>query len=393
MVLRPHSIQVDWRVVGRPPPRPYRVQKNETQGCSVGMIVTLSGVTVMLALNSCTPEARSPSSAISTSPVRATPVALSSTVESPPVDPRCNAARLSNKSVIQKAHVGAAEASLLAQFDGCWSEPSGTWTLLLEQLCHVAPLDTDIGTVSWLGRWGLTYETAGKERATYAPQAFTGGGLPAGACIDTVEHPGNIAVSDLAQIRIVSPKVFDFDADGHAEFLLRSSSTTLRDHPEESGISLEEHRIDELVAYDHGKIQPYQPAANVVGSSRLMDIRDVDKDGRPDLFFTFNGFDDGTPPWRVAHSLSDGTFSASDPIAIAAERDQCPSAPSPTFPLLKSDGSVDLDGTQTAVACAMIRGEKPADVHQRLQKGCSKFKGKCASLVVWAKNVTTRGLK
>jgi len=300
------------------------------------------------------------------------------------MDPRCDAPRMRTKTVVQRAHVGPAEAAVLAQADGCWLSSSGVWSVALDKLCQVASFETEDGrAATWLGRWVLSYSVPGKEPTVYVPYAYTSG-LVLEACID-YQHPGNIASTDLAQlIHHEPPKLFDYDGDGHAEFLLRGSTSILLDRSDVTAPVLDEERVKEILTYKNGKIEPYKPAVDVVGTAAsLEDIRDIDNDGRPDVLFSF-GFENGGPPYRVGHSLPDGSFSKTDAVAIAGERAQCTNVASPSLPVLKKDGSIDVHGSQTAMACAAIQGEKPADVQQRLKQGCSTIKKGCASLVSWS---------
>ncbi|WP_394849746.1 VCBS repeat-containing protein [Pendulispora brunnea] len=276
---------------------------------------------------------------------------------------------------------------MVEQFGGCWSDKSGAWSFVLERLCR-APSDVSEATsVAWLGRWVLNYESGSKPALRYAPNAAAASSL-SNTCIGSTEHPGDIAVKDLSELRITAPKVFDYDGDGRAEFLLRATSSTLEDRRD--GIESEEYRIEELLSAGSGKIEPYAPAVKILGTSRLIDIRDVDNDGRPDLLFTYKALPSGLPPHRVAHSLPDGTF-ALDAAAVIAERDQCANV-ARLLPVLKSDGKVDHSETETAFACAIVAGEKPADVHKRLKQGCAK--NDCGAAVSTLQEIVARqGLK
>ena len=279
--------------------------------------------------------------------------------------------------------LGGEEATVVAQFEGCWDG----WAIVLDTLCRVPPIafDNTEEQITVLGRWEIMYAAPDGTTATYLPQTYTGA---IDACI-TWEHPGNIATSDLSHlVTMQRPKLYDFDGDGHAELFSREAHRVLQDHPEEGGLSLTEAGGAVLLTFRDGKITPYPPAYDV-SAFGITDMRDVDGDQRPDLFSLLYGMSTG--PWRIAHTLADGTFSKTDAVAVRAMRDQCPS-PSTILLTVSATGAVDEDATKAAVACAMIRGENGRDVLSRLRTECTARKASC-DVLSWASNMTTFGMR
>lgn len=122
-----------------------------------------------------------------------------------------------------------------------------------------------------------------------------------------------------------APVVFDFNGDGNAELFV-----DVREIGDEGHYA----RMNALLTFDEGRVVDYKPA----DSYDIDTLEDVDFDGRPDIRM-FAGYTDGLeacqsgfeydrPPARfIAHSLTNGDFSPSDPTARHYAAAWCPARP------------------------------------------------------------------
>lgn len=292
----------------------------------------------------------------------------------------CEAARVQTRAAAHAAKLGADEAKVIAQFDSCWQG----WAAALDVLCRDPGLtfDNSDATVTVLGRWVVVYTAPDGSSATYTPHSYTG----TTSCI-TWEQPGNIAEPDLSTLtHIEPPKLFDYDGDGHPEILLSSTHAYIQDHPEISGESLNTMSVSELLTFKNKVISLYPlRASNRISTSEIVDMKDVDGDGRPELWMSFNAAVPRSVPKRVAHSLPDGTFAFDDDVAKRALLDQCPS--STGLLVERADKSINTDASLAAIACAALRGEAGHDVRKRVEAECARRRVDCIDYARWANDM------
>lgn len=158
---------------------------------------------------------------------------------------------------------------------------------------------------------------------------------------------------------------FDFDGDGVPEVaLLRSVH---QDCEGSSALGIWKIAGANLVPY------PLQPGPE------LVEIRDEDHDGRPDLVTrgAYAGlYDDcrfdreAAPALFVHHSLPDGSFSSTDEVARAVLRSACPTRAA-DLPLW--DRAELADDLAHALVCARLWGTPADKLLRRLARQCQRF--------------------
>lgn len=185
---------------------------------------------------------------------------------------------------------------------------------------------------------------------------------------------------------------FDFEDDGEPEIVFTS-------HFE--GVEKGDSNWVLAFRYDHGAIAPYQPVAG------WTDLRDVDKDGRPDAVVDHQAEDQGgcgiyessdlSAPTLVAHGVHGG-FSTTDAFAKATALRACPAKPAAIIKV-SADHTIAESDTATNVICARVWGASAGEVVHAIEAGCNPMTcadteqrptlpGECfhlQTLISWAK--------
>lgn len=163
--------------------------------------------------------------------------------------------------------------------------------------------------------------------------------------------------------------VYDFDGDGVPEYfaILPANLRTLAPASRS------------FVTFKKGVISPYP-----TGHGFVVDrVSDIDGDGRPDLHVSFElgkrkvcapGEEGENKVELAAHGLRDGTFSLTDPAAMAFAARRCPAMPPPDAIFSAStdpSASDPRDLSRTYVACARLRGKSADAVVAELTAACA----------------------
>ncbi len=173
---------------------------------------------------------------------------------------------------------------------------------------------------------------------------------------------------------------YDWNHDGTAELAACWSATL---HVGQTSVSYPQ-RDCRLFRFDRQR-----RVVDSIAPVTVTRFADVDADGRPDIV-TFDPFriqahtystencsmcldDDVAGPELVLHALPDGTFSATDRVAIAHARSGCPTSPIEYFPG-KCDARVFAEGWKY-FACAVLRGEP----REHLQREARRARANCCS--------------
>lgn len=229
--------------------------------------------------------------------------------------------------------------------DTCYPTPNGAWAIALGDL-HAPPARLQNGvlaTTEVKGSMHPVHLDSQGARSQGPPHAFT---------------------ADQTRSFRFDTTLFDYDGDGEPELLLSVESV--------DGSSLDGATADVLTS--RAGVRPYSPAARY----RATHVRDVDRDGRPDLIFTGEPVEsvarDLSTAVReelqfVAHSLSDGTFSDRDAPATEYARAQCPQPPSR---IVDTDaaGVVDEFASVKAVHCARLWNVTATEIKEQLARTC-----------------------
>jgi hypothetical protein len=180
------------------------------------------------------------------------------------------------------------------------------------------------------GAWALVIEEAAFTSnhpenlvARYALVHFGESGAPA-----KIEDPLDLATEDASGVphanyspqtengptSVAEPQFFDFDGDGEDEIYLRA---------EVSGKEGFHQEWNAIYTFHAGHIAVYEPSAKIAYKR----LRDIDGDGRPDLVLLQWQCEKCEAPsgmcacsfvWQgMAHSLPDGSFSTTDPVAAS----------------------------------------------------------------------------
>jgi hypothetical protein len=233
------------------------------------------------------------------------------------------------------------------------ADARGAWLVTLE---WARPVEAWRG---WLAvRWALARIDAEGRRAAIAP----------GSTEDRAarEDEANFYV-ELGSYSKASFFAFDYDHDGTVE-VIALVSAHLGDGPIRSR--------GRVWTYRDGAVRLYPRAEGIL----VEDVRDVDRDGRPDLvtYAGVTGFASGcdggyeyraTGPELLAHSLGDGSFSLADAIAARAARGVCPARPR----LFEGD-RLQVPDVAKQIACARLWGATAAEVHREIDRTCGSVK-------------------
>jgi len=138
--------------------------------------------------------------------------------------------------------------------------------------------------------------------APFIGSPFSGlpGAPPMPAPLNYIVNPG------FYQTDLFAPTCFDFDGDGEEE--LAFSMQAYVSEGEAAGST------GLVFTFKNGTVSPYRAAQGL----QWLRTEDVDHDGRPDLLGSYLAVP------VLFHSLPDGTFSASDPVAASYARRYCP---------------------------------------------------------------------
>lgn len=244
----------------------------------------------------------------------------------------------------------------LAIFGRCWPAGRGAWALSLDKIQIE-------GTVAFTGRWSVVYLNPDGAASAAAPA------LPVPDQRDDLAGDApNLDFTVGNHVHLREPTLFDYDGDGVAELILPLGSTLL-----ESG-SWERGRVWTARS---GKVAIYGPARELV----VRDVRDVDRDGRPDLLirdpyamateFPYSGFSmELTGPELVAHALPGGGFAQGDAVAETVARAACPRRPGKLVVRAPEEREIESERTAVNVVCARLFGVPAAQVRAELLRTC-----------------------
>lgn len=176
----------------------------------------------------------------------------------------------------------------------------------------------------------------------------------------------SFSATDVDRVTIGHEELFDYDGDGEDELIAYGENQT------KEGVK---DIVSWVLTMKGGAVGLYGPTVNV----QINRTEDVDGDKRPDLV-TNGPYRSRVParcngeptlaigPSLVWHSLKDGTFSATDDVAIAFAKRSCAK---PGFEVAKDDEKkVDDEQTFENVACARLWGMSDAQVLSAIASGC-----------------------
>lgn len=355
-----------------PGERPPRRSALTRSGCAVCMramrrLLALS-LPLLLACSS-TPAESPPAPTGALSPPPPPPSAAASAAPAPDRRTLCERLAAAEAEHDQALYAAARERAVAAKVSDadleplrdkppaligrCFAEPHGAWLTTLESVKLAQGPALEL-------RWALAHVDEGGQRSQVVPserrQALK-------------EGEPNLAVGPVDAIN-VDLQPFDFDGDGGLEVWVGYAGR----HHEGGTVS-----TGRIYTAKGGTVTAYAPAK---GFDHVSALRDVDGDGRPDLLLNpfaveytacGSGFDAlASGPALLAHSLSDGTFSTSDAAAVAAARKACPVKPKV---IVESKHEGDVDGQVERVGCALVWGERRADLAKQIDRACKPPKG------------------
>jgi hypothetical protein len=206
-------------------------------------------------------------------------------------------------------------------------------------------------TVTIRGLWLLVHESSSGARIEGAPIHFT------------------IGAYSGEDREVSSP--FDYDHDGTDEVIVKHVADGV-------GYARSE---GSLWTVREGVIVPYERAKSI----DILDVVDLDGDGRPDLLTLGPYHPDPAPACEgidanprpivplVAHSLPDGGFSMTDEVAVKFAAKECSSAPA-KIEVSWSGGEEPL----RAIRCARLWGASETQVTAAVHRTCSHEATDCA---------------
>lgn len=243
----------------------------------------------------------------------------------------------------------------------CTPDPTGdrAWALVPERV----RVETGEGGPGWWARYALVRLGPGDSRPGTWPAAPSDDEDAVSATpFNLWEQRGD------SDVTIESMTVFDYDRDGSPEVAL-----ALRAHNHEGPTYQQAH----VWTFTEGGVFLYERTLG----ARLSGVRDVDRDGRPDLI-THGPYDDPsvscgsdfptqvTGPDLALHSLPDGGFSGTDRTARDFARAACPARPARLLSRAADGGAIDHEATARNVACARLWGAPEAEVAAAVRREC-----------------------
>ena len=303
-----------------------------------------TGVLLLLSLLGCPSPAPPPAAPeAAPTPVEVTPVAEPPAPEppapEPPPPPPCDRLRAEHQAALERAGKGGRES--LVDFFWCQSTPSGSqWAVVIDDL-----RPDPSGELDLVGHWSIVHLSADGSRASLRPavpslelspvaapegeENYANGDMRTVVREDRHDGAGDDGSGEDAEPSdndyLDVPSLHDFDGDGEPELFLRM---------ETQRIEAAEYPQGRLWTFRDGRIAVYPPVRDLPIAS----LRDLDGDGRPDLstygpyraeaddpVSDFTHLERGPRLW--ARSLPDGTFSFTDPVALAANLRACPRKP------------------------------------------------------------------
>ncbi len=298
------------------------------------------------------------------------PPAVESPAPEPPPPPPCDRLRAEHQAVLEQVGQGAKES--LAEFFWCQATPSGgQWAIVLSDLQpepNPDAIEPDSPTHDVVGDWSIVHLSADGSRASVRPAMPSldpSARVAAEGEQNYINSSGNLRWIERTDSRPDQdepdapevPGLHDLDGDGEPELFVIATLGRSED------ASVAEGR---LWTFRDGRVQPYPPTRDIA----VEELRDLDRDGRLDLAThgpyrvvvadTVSDFSVlVTGPMLWARALEDGSYSLSDPVALAATRRSCPERP----------GVVD---SPTDAACARLWGVPEQKVLAELKRRCRK---------------------
>ncbi len=275
-------------------------------------------------------------------------------------DPRCRAFHEANARTYRLL-AGCKECTerLHAFVDPveCHADAKGVWGVVIEQTSlRTSSVQGDAPTLASLEvGWRLTRRND-RDGGT-ASESWARPFVAPGLASDWV----NWSIMDLSwgTLTVETPRFFDYDGDGIDEVILSSHAHTEGYSP----------RAFELwTAVDDAVVRYPNPL-----TTRIVDIEDVDHDGRPDLLTIEAGADLVSPigeprragPIVTYHSLPGGTFSGRDGVARALFEKEC----RPALRTLTAASLPEDDETLvTHLVCARAAGMPARAIRELLEK-------------------------
>lgn len=226
---------------------------------------------------------------------------------------------------------------MLRSFEACYAGKGGAWGLVLR--------DVQQANGGTTGRLFVTHVDKAGAKAEWAPIA------------NKAEMKFNF--TDQEQVAFDVPMMFDYDADGHDEFLLTGHRTMADRSVQPFGF---------VVSRKGATAQAYAQAAEL----SFFQAKDVDADGRPDLLVRpYRDYVKDScsgeltlveGPVFAAHATTDGAFSLTDSVAMSKAKEACPEKPKAVVSRIDGSRQVDEQETEHNVACARAWGEPEAAV-------------------------------
>ena len=287
----------------------------------------------------------------------------------PTLDRAAFCARIAGESaaVVRRAPRGWDRAvAALAKIRMGYCLGSTPWALAWDRVGPHPSDDAGPGADTLCARFGLVHALpdGGDARSSVFPMEWLGK-MARASCNVGVDDDPDFGVHQAPRV----VKTFDWDGDGDDEVVLAVES-----EGHEMG-----DRQARVFTFKGGRVVPYAPAE----SADVTEVRDVDGDGRPDLFTTGPYLDtDGNLPTGfrtvhlaaglfLAHALSDGSFSYSDAVAAAHARRWCPATPVLDFhPDADFLEEAHRQTVVRAVLCARLRGRSATDVAAAIEREC-----------------------
>jgi uncharacterized protein YaiE (UPF0345 family) len=230
----------------------------------------------------------------------------------------------------------------------CWPTRNGAWTMALDD---VVRNEDDLE-----GTWSIGHvDRKGRLLAAkLAVFGYTFSGATADELVIAEGARGDFSLVEANTGRFYAAgTAFDWDGDGEEELLVTASLRKLA----------RTQTMGRIWTYRAGTIRLYAPTRQL----NVLDVKDIDHDGRPDLDVYVGGgafLSPSMSKWMVtdplalvAHSLPDGKFTFRDAAAIEYAKSVC-----------KKPGK-ELS-THIEVLCARVWGVSADAISRGIQRGC-----------------------